>query len=312
MSKKKTTEDFIDKARKIHGGKYLYERVVYAGCYTKVEIVCPKHGSFFQTPDIHNRGYGCPKCGFERTHNSHRSNKEAFIKKAKVKYGDRYDYSKVDYKGCYEPIEIVCREHGSFFMKPTYHLIGHRCPKCVSEEMTALRSSTTKDFIRKANKKHNGRYDYSKVDYKERNTPVTIICKIHGEFQQTPNIHLAGCGCPRCKQTKGEKLIEEFLVEKGIQFIKEYTLPNTGLFCRRKFLLADFYLPSFRTIIEYNGQQHYYPVSIFGGDEQFEIQKERDATLRDYCQNNGIKLIVIPYTQREHINAILSKKLKKR
>ncbi len=195
-------------------------------------------------------------------------------------------------------------------MTPTYHLSGHRCSKCISERMTKLRSSTTEEFIKKAKSIHGDKYDYSKVDYIDRLKPVIIICPLHGSFEQTPNIHLSGCGCPRCKQTKGEAMIEGFLDKSGIEYVKEYKLPNTSLFCDRKYLLADFFLPKDNTIIEYNGQQHYYPVSIFGGEEGFLSQQERDITLRQYCLKNGIKLIEIPYSERDNIGEILNKELK--
>lgn len=301
---------FVQRATKIHKGFYSYEKTKYLGWYEKVEITCPIHGSFWQEAGTHLSGYGCPKCGYDKTHNSNKGTKEDFIRKAIKKYGDEYDYSLVDYKGCNTPVDIICKKHGVFKMTPTYHLSGHRCPKCVSERMTKLRSSTTEEFIKKAKSIHGDKYDYSKVDYIDRLKPVIIICPLHGSFEQTPNIHLSGCGCPRCKQTKGEAMIEGFLDKSGIEYIKEYKLPNISLFCDRRYLLADFFLPKGNTIIEYNGQQHYHPVSIFGGEESFLSQQERDITLRQYCLENGIKLIEIPYSERDNIDEILNKELK--
>lgn len=301
-----STEHFVNRAREIHKGFYSYEKTKYLGWYEKVEIICPIHGSFWQEAGNHLLGYGCQKCGFDSTHNSNKETKEGFVKKAIKKFGDEYDYSLVDYKGCYIPIDIICKKHGIFQMGPTYHLSGHRCPKCVSEEMTKLRSSTTEEFVQKAKLIHGDKYDYSKVSYIDRWKPVIIICPLHGDFEQTPNIHLAGCGCPFCKQTKGESAIEEFLKENNIKYIKEYQIPNTSLFCNRKYLLVDFCLPEHNTFIEYNGQQHYYPVSIFGGKDYYATQVERDMTLRQYCLENKIKLIEIPYTKRKEINKILT------
>lgn len=301
---------FIKRAKEVHGDFYSYEKTKYLGWYEKVEITCPIHGSFWQEAGNHLHGYGCKKCGYDRTHNSNKETKEGFIRNAIKKYGDEYDYSLVDYKGCYAPVNIICKKHGVFQMGPTYHLSGHRCPKCVSEEMTKLRSSTTDEFIRKAKLIHGDKYDYSKVSYVDRWNPVIVACPLHGDFEQTPNAHLAGCGCPRCKQTKGEAIIQDYLDKKGIEYFKEYKLPNTSLFCDRKYLLVDFFLPKENTIIEYNGQQHYYPVSIFGGEKTFLLQQERDFTLRQYCSENGIKLIEIPYNERKNISKILDKKLK--
>jgi hypothetical protein len=195
-------------------------------------------------------------------------------------------------------------------MGPTYHLTGHRCPKCVSEGLTKLRSSTSDEFIKKARLVHGDKCNYNKVDYINRWKSVVIICPLHGDFEQTPNCHLAGSGCPRCKQTKGEAIIQDYLDQKGIEYLKEYKLPNTSLFCDRKYLLADFYLPKMNSIIEYNGQQHYYPISIFGGEESFLLQQERDMALRQYCKEKRIKLIEIPYNERDNISNLLNKHLK--
>ena len=304
-------EHFVKRAKEVHGDKYSYEKVKYLGWYEKVEIICPVHGSFWQEAGNHLLGYGCKKCGFERTHNSNKETRESFIKNAKKKFGDRYDYNLVEYKGCYEPVKIICKKHGVFEMAPTYHLIGHNCPKCVSEEMSNLRRSTTEDFIKSAKKIHKDTYDYSKVQYVERNIPVAIICKNHGLFYQTPNTHLSGSGCPFCKQTKGESAIENYLKEKGIKYVKEYQIPNTSLFCDRKYLLVDFYLPDYNLFIEYNGQQHYFPVDIFGGEEVYNMQVERDISLRQYCSENKIILLEIPYTKKKEIDKILNKILTK-
>lgn len=305
----KSIESFIEQAQKVHGNYYLYDKVKYIGWDKDVEIICPKHGSFFQSAYNHIRGFGCRKCGYDRTHDSNRNTKDGFIKKAKRKHGDMYDYSLVKYKSCHDPVKIICKKHGIFEMTPTSHLLGHNCPNCVSEKMSGLRRSTTKDFIENAKRIHKDAYDYSKVDYIDRNSPVAIICHKHGVFYQTPNTHLAGCCCPFCKQTKGEATIEDFLKVNGIEYIKEFKIPNTSLFCDRKYLLVDFYLPQINTFIEYNGQQHYYPVSIYGGEDVFKMQVERDITLRQYCVENKITLIEIPYTKRNEIEKILTRLL---
>lgn len=303
-------EHFIKRAREVHGDFYSYEKTKYLGWDEKVEITCPIHGNYWQEAGIHLLGCGCKKCGYNRTHDSNKETKEGFIKNAIKKYGKEYDYSLVEYQGCYVPVDIICQKHGVFQMGPTYHLSGHRCPKCVSEEMTKLKRSTTEEFIRKAKLIHGEKYDYSKVAYIDRLKPVIIACPLHGEFEQTPNTHLAGCGCPRCKQTKGESIVQDYLENNGIEYYKEYKLPNTSLFCDRKYLLVDFYLPKEKTIIEYNGQQHYHPVSIFGGEDSFLLQQERDITLRQYCSENGINLIEIPYNERNNISKILNKQIK--
>ena len=97
MTIKSTTEEFIEKAKKIHGDKYDYSKVKYINNHIKVEIKCKEHGIFFQRPNGHLRGSECIKCGLNKISNIKRSNREEFIEKAIKVHGNKYDYSKVNY-----------------------------------------------------------------------------------------------------------------------------------------------------------------------------------------------------------------------
>ena len=190
MPKKKTKEEFIAKAKLVHGDKYDYSKVEYVGALTKVCIICPKHGEFCQEANSHLRGQGCPKCKSKKQ----TCTTDEFIAKAKKIHGDKYDYSKVNYVNNYTKVCIICHEHGEFWQTPGAHLRGQGCPKCKSKKQTC----TTDEFIAKAKKIHGDKYDYSKVEYVNRKTKVCIICPKHGEFWQTPSAHLRGQGCPKC------------------------------------------------------------------------------------------------------------------
>ena len=185
-----TTEEFIARAKKVHGNKYDYSLVNYKNKNSKLKIICPKHGVFEQEARVHlNSKIGCVACSLEER----KMGKEEFIRRAKELYGNYYDYSKVKYENIDKKVTIICPKHGMFEQTPFYHLnnkIG--CPKC-SLDNTRM---TTEEFIAKAKKIHNNKYDYSKTKYINTRTPVTIICPIHGEFQQKPNNHLQNQGCP--------------------------------------------------------------------------------------------------------------------
>ena len=133
---KKTTEEFIHEARKKHGNKYDYSKVVYLNNHTKICIICPKHGEFWQLPLNHLSGRGCPKCAHEGNGERCRSSKKEFIKKAREKHGDKYDYSKVEYVNCETKVCIICPQHGEFWQSPNSHLIGHGCPKCKRNQLS--------------------------------------------------------------------------------------------------------------------------------------------------------------------------------
>lgn len=197
MSRKKlTTEEFIEKAKKIHGGKYDYNKVNYKGAVTKITIICHIHGEFNQTPFAHLQGQGCPKCG-----NNIKLTTEEFIKKSKEIHSNLYGYSKVEYKNASTKVSIICPTHGEFEQTPSRHLGGQGCPKCGIVSRANTIRKTTSNFIRRAKEIHGDKYNYSKVDYKGFRTKVTIICPIHGEFEQTPNNHLHGLGCHKCGGT---------------------------------------------------------------------------------------------------------------
>lgn len=196
-----TIEEFITKAKKVHGDKYNYEKVDYINMSTKVCIICPEHGEFWQTPKAHLK-YGCKKCGRLICAAKTSHNTDFFIEKAKNVHGNKYDYSKVDYKNAYTKICIICPEHGEFFQTPHDHLKGAGCPKCGEVKKRNAKKLSTKEFIEKARKIHGNKYDYSKTEYVNTSTPVCIICPEHGEFWQTPNCHLRKQGCPQCGKEK--------------------------------------------------------------------------------------------------------------
>ena len=195
--------NFIKKCKNIHGDRYDYSKVIYKNCDTKVCIICPEHGEFWQTPYHHvNRHQGCPKCNPKK-----KIITIDFINKSKKIHGDKYDYSKVnnEYKNITTKVCIICPEHGEFWQQPNVHLLGCGCPKCVNKNITTV------DFINKSKQIHGDKYDYSKVEYIDSITKVCIICPEHGEFWQTPNTHLNGSGCPKCvgKNKSTEEWISE-------------------------------------------------------------------------------------------------------
>ena len=197
---KLTTEEFIAKAKAVHGDKYDYSKVEYVDSTTKVCIGCKKHGDFWQKPNIHLQGKGCFKCGREKIATSSRKSLEQFLQDAKRIHGDRYNYSKVELVNYQTKVIIICPVHGEFTQSPTLHLQGSGCPKC-GNERESLRM-TTEGFIQKAKQIHGDRYDYSKVEYVGNKAKVCIICKEHGEFWQEARMHLSGCGCPICAGRK--------------------------------------------------------------------------------------------------------------
>ena len=90
-----------------------------------------------------------------------KNKKESFIEKSNKKHNGKYDYSKVEYKNYKTEVEIICKEHGSFWMIPMNHLKGCNCQKCSHEKTVNKRRLTLKNFIERANKIHNNKYNYT-------------------------------------------------------------------------------------------------------------------------------------------------------
>ena len=199
VNRTKNTEEFIEKAKKIHGDKYDYSKVEYNGCRIPICIICPIHGEFWQPPYAHLNGQGCPKCGIKRRCDLKKDCKDSFIEKAKQVHGDKYDYSKVEYECSKKNVCIICPEHGEFWQKPANHLSGQGCPICGCIQISRKKRKKLNVFLEEAKKIHGDKYDYSKVEYINDSTKVCIICPVHGEFWQTPNLHLRGCGCKKCR-----------------------------------------------------------------------------------------------------------------
>jgi hypothetical protein len=198
MTKRKTKTQFIQESRQIHGEKYDYSLVEYVNSKTKVAIICPEHGQFYQVPPSHLEGAGCPSCGTIKTNLANSHVKDQFIDLARKVHGEKYDYSLTEYKNSTTKIKIICPKHGQFFQLPPNHLSGRNCRKCGQEIINKKNALTVDEFLEKAKKGHGEKYDYSLVEYVNSNTQVTILCPEHGKFEQRPIHHLRKAGCPEC------------------------------------------------------------------------------------------------------------------
>jgi very-short-patch-repair endonuclease len=294
--KKLTTEEFIKKAKKIHGDKYDYSLVDYKKSHSNIKIICPTHGIFNQLPNNHLGGKGCIKCT-----NKEKLNTKIFIDRSNNIHNNKYDYSLSEYKNNKNKIKIICPTHGIFEQKAYHHLDGIGCPKCVGK------NKTTEEFIENAKKIHGDKYDYSLVIYYSAYIKIKIICPIHGIFEQIPHNHINYNGCPYCKESYGEKKIRLFLINNKIKFIKNKKFND----CKYKSQLPfDFYLDEYNICIEYDGIQHFKIIKYFGNENDFIKLKIRDSIKTEYCKKNNIILLRIKYTDYNNIELILTKYLK--
>lgn len=195
--RKLTTEEFIAKARAIHGDRYDYSKVEYKGNKKCVCIICPEHGEFWQAPAKHvYREHGCPMCG-----GSMKKNTEDFIKEARAIHGDKYDYPLVNYVNMKTPVKILCPEHGMFEQYPENHLYQRNgCPECYDLKRGQSQALTHEEHVAIIHKVNPNIEILEKIV--NDNTKVQCRCTICGhKWPVTPNQLKRGVGCSKCSQT---------------------------------------------------------------------------------------------------------------
>lgn len=157
---------------------------------------------------------------------SRRLTTEEFVRRAILKHGELYDYTKTNYTSSLEKVTIVCKDHGDFLQRASDHIEGRGCPTCANEASKKDQTWTTEIFIAKAKEVHGDLYDYKNTVYVFSKTKLTITCKEHGDFLQFPTMHLGGRGCQACGQIKGAKKDKAYTEIDTEQFISD---------CKEKF-----------------------------------------------------------------------------
>jgi very-short-patch-repair endonuclease len=179
---------------------YDYSLISYERDRVPLKLVCPTHGVFEIAPYAirqPTRSILCSACYSDRGRNSKLELGE-ILDRFKLRHGDRYDYSQLGYKSAHVPVEIICRQHGSFQMKAYVHWTGSGCPSCSTKIVS------TADCVARFKEVHGERYDYSQVDYQGPEIAVVIICRTHGAFTSNPANHWkqAGESCTPCRAAK--------------------------------------------------------------------------------------------------------------
>ena len=213
-----TTAEFTEKAKAVWGDRWDYRSTVYRTRNLNISITCRRHGTFIQSPTNHlAKRIGCDACKLS-SQPQLKITTEAFIISSQAVWGDRWDYSKSVYQGVVSKLTITCTEHGDFQQTPQghiYHRVG--CKECQLKALRKRRSGkiTSKDFIVKSQTVWGDRWDYSILQYLNMKSPVSIICREHGEFTQLAQAHLSfWIGCPQCSTNErytGKKRIRDYV-----------------------------------------------------------------------------------------------------
>lgn len=293
---KVTTKEFIERAKGIHGNRYDYSNTEYVNAKTKVGIICPVHGEFWQLPHSHLSGSGCPLCDRIK-----RSSGDVFIENAIKVHGDRYDYSKVKYTNKETKVCIICPIHGEFWQRPHNHVSGKQgCPECGKKYAKEWRKYDFNALLKTSKERFGDRYSFPNIEneYENSHSKITIKCNKCGNvFTKIACDHITSSngGCKHCyaSMSKPEEEIGEFILktlkdDSVISFNDREILKNNEL---------DIYIKNKKIAIEYNG--------LFWHSDK---DKNYHLMKTEMCDNLGIRLIQIfedEYTF--HKDAVLSK-----
>lgn len=297
----KSHEDYVSQLKEITPDIVVLEK--YLGGDIPILHLCKKHDiKWMAYPNNILRGQGCVECGKEKFHDKRCKKHEDYalelsIKNPTVEVVEEYIDSKT-------PILHHCLTHDIYWkLQPANALRGDGCEMCHWERIGISNGRTHEEYISKLKLVNP---DIIVIgDYINSNTPILHKCLIDGhEWFAYPSNVLSGCGCPQCQESSGERQIRQWLENHDVEFAYQYTFKD----CRDiKSLPFDFYLPNYNVCIEYDGGQHYKPVDKFGGVESFEKTIKHDNIKNNYCHENNILLLRIPYFKNveEELNNFL-------
>lgn len=261
-----TTEEFIEIAKDIHGDRYDYSETEYKGLRHNVIIKCDVHGVFEQMAQAHiYMDQGCSICFkekrlriFDQDWNDPNYDPDYFFVKAREMYGQRYDYNKTDLVNRTNgTVEIGCRQHGSFFIRPANHIHANKKQGCQQCERVQRRRRLVKmhkqsmvtmdEFIKRAQAVHGNLYSYDNVVYKGITERVEIICQTHGSFWQTPREHWDQSGCQKCANFATSQAEKKWLEDLNVPEIQK------SIRIEGKLYKFDGYNPTTNTVYEFFG-----------------------------------------------------------
>lgn len=305
-SKEERRNAWIQRANEIHNHKYNYNEVDYIDAFTKVNVVCEKHGNFRLTPSKHVSGkQGCYKCWSDER-------RDMWIKQAQEIHANRYNYDNVQYVNFTTKVEVVCNQHGSFWVRPDEHIIKHPkirpyqgCRKCFPSNIKLV----PQQYFEKASNIHSNKYDYTESIYMGSEKPITIKCKLHGDFvisEASRHIN-RGRGCLKCSKhnSSAEQIICGLLDQSKIEY--EYQKRFDDLFSHNgTHLVYDFFIPSLNLLIEFDGAQHFTPNTLHHRVAgTFDLLQLHDKKKNKYAKDNGYRLYRIKYTECKHLDSII-------
>ena len=305
LKNRKTHEEFKDEIFSLVGDEYTL-LTEYTNCSEKILF---KHNicgnEFMMKPNGFLSGNRCPKCSLESRVSKRTKTHDKFLSQVFDKYKEEYSVLG-EYVLGRKPLKFRHNICGCEFDMIANNFLKSSlpCPDCDN------RIKITTDVFKQEV------YDLVGDEYsvlgEYHNAHAKIQLK-HNKcgyiYDGCRNMFLKGHRCPQCYSSRGEEKISRFFQKKNIEYKPQKTFKDlVGL--GGGYLKYDFFIPDYKLLIEYNGEQHYKPVEAFGGEKQLEIQQEHDRRKREYAENNGFQFIEIGYWDFNNIDEILNRFIK--
>lgn len=288
---RKTNEMFEAEVKALVGSEYRflspYKSAAEKIAVTHMKDNCNNH-TYFVSPNNFLRGKRCPKCA-----GLCRKTTDSFKEEVYGLEGDAYivlgEYTNARAKIMMLHNVDTCRREYS--VTPDAFLRGQRCSRC-----NGGARKTLEYFKEEISLLVNEEYTVVSDQYVNSHTKLLFTHNLDTcgcSFYTTPTSFLSGSRCPMCNQSKGEKLIRDYMMARGKHYLEQVTFSDLKLTAP---LIYDGYLPDEDVLIEYQGIQHYEPVKHFGGESALKVRQERDNLKRAYAKDNGLTLVEVPYT----------------
>lgn len=287
-TKKKTFEEVKEY---IESQGYILKSTEYINNQTNLDMICPNGHNYSANFNNFKKGYRCKECS---------GLKEKDIDFIKRCLHDNYNYAYVsgDYKNAHSKLIIKC-DKGHEFTTDWNRIRDGRC-SCKECNKRYWNVKSVSQYLKE--------YGFKLVskEYKNPKTPLRIECCNGHIFDKTLNAFKENKCCPICSSSSGEDRISNILKEMNIDFIFQKTFKE----CKDKNVLPfDFYISKYNLIIEFDGIQHFKPISKFDGEEGFVTRVLHDAIKNQYCEDNNINILRIPYWDYDNIEKLIKEKI---
>ena len=293
----KTHEQFVEEVRNVNPDITVVG--TYINAYTKIEFRCKEGHEWVTTPSSVLAGKTCLTCVNIQSGLRQRKSQEQFVEEVRNLHPDITVVG--EYVNSKTKIEFMCSKGHVWKTAPHNILDGCSCPTCKGEKISVQKTKSHEQF---ANELLQVSSNITVLgEYKGTFTKIKTKCNKCGhEWESMPCNLLAGCGCPKCATSKGEKMVEEYLERHHVVFETQKRFTDC---VDKKPLPFDFYLPEYNMLIEYQGAQHYIATRRMGDEEGLIYRQKHDCIKREYCKTKKINLLEIPYTKFSHISEIL-------